>query len=151
LFYLVEYAATPQLMAAPNCSLQAAPGCCNQAPPRSAHQSASDSAQQSAPGCCHQTTQSRSHQPPPSRSHNASPVCAHQSMDPGAKGQCPKPFKGCNPATSCCLNCPLCYVTVLPLAPEKSQEQRITTEYNVWSASYVYLYHTSCWKPPNQA
>ena len=65
--------------------------------------------------------------------------------------KCPKPSKGCNTPNDCCLNCPLCYVTVLSTPADKVITQHASREYNLWVSSYVYLYHTSTWKPPNAA
>jgi hypothetical protein len=93
LFYLVEYAVTPRIMAA---------------------------------------------------AHNTD-TCCHK------KNQCPKPEKGCNPTTDCCLNCPMCYVTLLPTSPGRIGVQKPAQEYAVWRSSYVYLFQATCWKPPNAA
>ena len=51
----------------------------------------------------------------------------------------------------CCLNCPLCYVTLLPAQSKNLQQAAPPKEYNIWSSSYIYRYHASCWKPPNAA
>jgi len=64
---------------------------------------------------------------------------------------CPKPSKGCNTPNDCCLNCPLCYVTVLAIPADNIETQSQPREYSLWVSSYVYLYHASCWKPPNAA
>lgn len=53
--------------------------------------------------------------------------------------------------TDCCLNCPFCYVTLLPAQPTTPQQGGTKKDYNIWSSSYIYLYHASCWKPPNEA
>ncbi|HVU94375.1 MAG TPA: hypothetical protein VHE34_04090 [Puia sp.] len=90
-------------------------------------------------------------------------IMAHSCMAPQAstaptthsccqkQSQCPKPSKGCNTPKDCCLNCPLCYVTLLHTPSYNVEEQDPPKEYNLWVSSYVHLYHTSCWKPPNAA
>ena len=77
--------------------------------------------------------------------------CCDQAMSGGKSGHCPKPEKGCNPQADCCLNCPLCYVMELPGSPAAAQTRVGSLEYGAWISSYVYLYHASCWKPPNVA
>ncbi|HXB08554.1 MAG TPA: hypothetical protein VNW04_15590 [Puia sp.] len=77
--------------------------------------------------------------------------CCHQEMGGDNSGHCPKPEKGCNPQADCCLNCPLCYVVVLPGSAEPVQLEVASREYATWISSYGYLYHASCWKPPNAA
>jgi hypothetical protein len=83
--------------------------------------------------------------------------CCHRAMPAGKKGQCPKkeqcpkPSKGCNSGADCCLNCPLCYVMLLPVSAERAGMVTGAREYGVWHAAYLYHYHASCWKPPNQA
>ena len=55
------------------------------------------------------------------------------------------------PTTDCCLNCPLCYVMLMPASLERIGAPVVLREYGVWTSSYVYLYQASCWKPPNAA
>ncbi|WP_188937109.1 hypothetical protein [Puia dinghuensis] len=65
---------------------------------------------------------------------------------PKQKGhdQCPQP--------DCYLNCPLCFVMVLPAS---DVDQPIASVFNrvypVYIDSYAYSYHASAWKPPNEA
>src|SRR6185437_2704136 len=75
-------------------------------------------------------------------------TCCHRPSKPEER-QCPG--KRCNPLADCCLNCPFCYVTLLPAQSPTQQQERKKTEYNLWSSSYIYLYHASCWKPPSAA
>jgi hypothetical protein len=79
--------------------------------------------------------------------------CCHDARQAGAgeHEQCPKPSKGANPAADCCLNCPMCYVTLLPASLAPLEVQPAMRQYGVWQSSYGYLYHASCWKPPNAA
>jgi hypothetical protein len=72
--------------------------------------------------------------------------CCHQG-----KEQCPKPLKGCNAGADCCLNCPLCFVMLLPVSADRAAAIAGAREYGVWHTAYLYHYHASCWKPPNQA
>jgi hypothetical protein len=62
---------------------------------------------------------------------------------------CPKEGKKGAMAVNCCLNCPLCYVTVLDLGVATPKTQPATLEYPAYVSSYLYAYHASCWKPPN--
>jgi hypothetical protein len=78
--------------------------------------------------------------------HNKS--CCQKAAHPEKK-QCQG--KNCNPGSDCCLNCPFCYVTLLPAQTKAPQQASATQEYNEWSSSYIYAYHGSCWKPPNRA
>src|ERR1700722_5023471 len=41
--------------------------------------------------------------------------CCHAAKPVASRQQCPKPLKGCNTGADCCLNCPLCYVMLLPV------------------------------------
>jgi len=77
--------------------------------------------------------------------------CCHRAKPAATKEECPKPLKGCNAGADCCLNCPLCYVVLLPVSVDRAEEVAGAREYGDWRATYVYHYHASCWKPPNQA
>lgn len=79
--------------------------------------------------------------------HSSGGDCCHGAV----KGRCPKPTKGCNPTSDCCLNCPLCFVMLLPAGVERGEAATVSLEYPEWASSYLYLYHASCWKPPNAA
>jgi hypothetical protein len=81
---------------------------------------------------------------------HAAPTCCHGAGQ-AEKKECPKPGKGCNPAADCCLNCPMCFVMVVPALVTGVEEQGVSTEYPVLSSSYAYSYYASCWKPPNAA
>lgn len=81
---------------------------------------------------------------PRAMAHRVHECCQERT----AKG---KPVKGCNPMNDCCLNCPLCYVMLLPASPERVAIAATVREYFAPSSTYVYLYHASCWKPPNAA
>jgi hypothetical protein len=77
--------------------------------------------------------------------------CCHHSVNKEKKGQCPGSSRGCYPTADCSLNCPLCYVTVLTASQIQASPETIAREYAVWTSSYVYRFHASCWKPPNAA
>jgi len=124
--YMVEYAAAPRIM-----EVACASG---------------TMVAQGAHSCCDEAAQGEKCE----RGMQAG--ACHDAMRPEKKEQGHGPAKGCNPtAADCCLNCPLCYVMVLPTHPEKTQVDAVRREYIVWNSSYVYLYHTFCWKPPNAA
>jgi hypothetical protein len=132
LMYMVEYAATPRIM-----EVACAGGMV---------------AAQGAHSCCDGMAQGekcgRGMQAGECNGAAGGKKC-DQAMRAGKKGQ--GPSKGCNPAADCCLNCPLCYVMVLPASPATDGITTVQQEYAVWTSSYVYLYHSSCWKPPNAA
>jgi len=79
------------------------------------------------------------------------PPTTHSCCQKQTQDKCPKPSKGCNTPNDSCLNCPLCYVTVLATPAAKIEIQNQPREYSIWISSYVYHYHASCWKPLNAA
>jgi hypothetical protein len=76
---------------------------------------------------------------------------AHSGCGGCAKGKCPKSSKECKPASDCCVNCPMCYVTLLPVTIGHSGPVFVSVEYPAWASSYSFQYSISCWKPPNAA
>jgi hypothetical protein len=74
------------------------------------------------------------------------PACCNKG-----KENCPRQAKDCAPVNDCCFNCPLCYTMVLPASLESVTIERAPLEYSIWTTAYIYLYHSSCWKPPNVA
>ena len=139
LLYLAEFAAVPRMMEL--CLSGAAMPC-------------SSDAAQAAPAsgdCCHRATPAGKNGQSPEKEQ-----CPEKKQSPTKdqcpkKGQCPKQSKGCNSGADCCLNCPLCYVMLLPVSPERAGIVTGVREYGVWHTAYLYHYHASCWKPPNQA
>ena len=147
LLYLAEFAAVPRMMelclsgAAMPCSSTAMTAC-------------APSAATTTPAggdCCHRATPAGKKEQWPKKEQ-----CPEKEQSPTKdqcqkKEQCPKQSKGCNSAADCCLNCPLCYVMLLPVSPERAGIVTGVREYGVWHTAYLYHYHASCWKPPNQA
>ena len=141
LLYLAEFAAVPRMMelclsgAAMPCSSTAMTAC---APSAATTTPASDD-------CCHRAT------PAGKNGQSLEKKQSPNKEQCPKKGQCPKQSKGCNSGADCCLNCPLCYVMLLPVSPERAGIATGVREYGVWHTAYLYHYHASCWKPPNQA
>lgn len=141
LLYLAEFAAVPRMMEL--CLSGAAmPGS------STAMTACAPSAATTTPAggdCCHRATPAGKNGQSPEKGQSP-----NREQCP-KKGQCPKQSKGCNSGADCCLNCPLCYVMILPVSPERAGTVIRAREYGVWRDPYLYHYHASCWKPPNQA
>ena len=141
LLYLAEFAAVPRMMEL--CLSGAAmPGS------STAMTACASSAATTTPAggdCCHRATPAGKNGQSPEKGQSP-----NKEQCP-KKGQCPKQSKGCNSGADCCLNCPLCYIMLLPLSPERAGIVTGAREYGVWHTAYLYHYHASCWKPPNQA
>jgi len=62
---------------------------------------------------------------------------------------CKRQQKECN-SSSCCLNCPLCYSFTF-LSSDKPEKLPSTSskEYSVFQSSYLFLYYSDVWRPPN--
>lgn len=64
----------------------------------------------------------------------------------------PKPFKPCHQASDCCAGCAMCAFVILPVVDEGAWIAPVfKVDYPAFTPSYVYLYHSSSWKPPGRA
>ena len=162
LLYLAEFAAVPRMMelclsgaampgsstAMTSCAPSAVQAGATTACSSGAIVAGSPGAATATPAggdCCHRATPAgKNGQSPEKKQSPNKEQCPK-------KGQCPKQSKGCNSGADCCLNCPLCYVMILPVSPERAGTVIRAREYGVWRDPYLYHYHASCWKPPNQA
>lgn len=80
------------------------------------------------------------------------PMCCQKAVNGTVHSGCPKPGKGCNEVPNCCLDCPLCYLTILPFAQEETGPAAIGKKlYPVFRETCAYGYHADAWKPPNTA
>jgi hypothetical protein len=68
-----------------------------------------------------------------------------------ANTPCGKPAKKCNnEMADCCVNCPLCYVMIMPGAAMPAKSPGIVKkEYSPYLSSYVYIHCATSWKPPD--
>jgi hypothetical protein len=73
--------------------------------------------------------------------------CQHAKKE---GGQCPQPSKERNAKTDCCMNCPLCYVMLLPAVAGLAAIKPDKRLYVSFESSYQYTFYCSSWKPPNQ-
>ena len=76
-----------------------------------------------------------------------SKCCAENDATQTSPAECPKEAKDC--ATEC-INCPLCYVSTLPLPVTISVYFfSLPKQYAHYNADEVSDYHSDAWKPPN--
>lgn len=62
---------------------------------------------------------------------------------------CKKQQKDCN-SSSCCLNCPLCYmVTMTAGGASEKLWGTVKKEYPAYRSNYLFIYYSTAWKPPN--
>jgi hypothetical protein len=62
---------------------------------------------------------------------------------------CKKQQKDCN-STSCCLNCPLCYMVTMTVNDESIKPWgTVKKEYPAFESNYLFTYYSTAWKPPN--
>jgi hypothetical protein len=79
-------------------------------------------------------------------------TCFARDMKDVDHSQCPRQGKENNEAANCCLNCPLCYMTILPCDQEAGDPVMMVKKlYPIYQSTYVYGYHADAWKPPNRA
>jgi hypothetical protein len=66
-----------------------------------------------------------------------------------ANTPCQKPPKDCN-TTTCCVNCPLCYVMTVPGVSMPGQwNDIIKKEFSLYLSHYDFTFFATSWKPPN--
>jgi len=67
----------------------------------------------------------------------------------GATKNCPKKEKGGTAAANCCLDCPLCYVTVMPCRNEVAGPVLLVKKvYPSYQSIFKDGYPADAWKPP---
>ena len=75
-------------------------------------------------------------------------MCCSETKKDGAPAKCPKESKESN----CCLDCPMCYTTIMPCTNEVSVVVLVFKKlYRKFQSSYAFGYAADTWKPPNQA
>ena len=77
--------------------------------------------------------------------------CCQGSGGSTKHATCPKSTKDCKSTTDCCVNCPMCYVTIMPASADHLVLSATTIHYAEWHSSYLYQYQSDSWKPPNAA
>jgi len=85
----------------------------------------------------------------------AKTVCCGSNMIKAAQPSCKKARpckkqqKDCN-ADTCCINCPLCYAVTMPVTAEAGKlSGALKKEYPAFQSSYLFIYYSTSWKPPN--
>jgi hypothetical protein len=78
-------------------------------------------------------------------------MCCGEAAKHSAHPACPKPEKESNGCANCCLNCPMCYTTIL--SPDNEAADLVVMvrkTYPGYRSDYTGEYHPDAWKPPNR-
>ena len=79
-------------------------------------------------------------------------ISSEKTCCAGAMKNCPKKEKRGATTAYCCLDCPLCYVTVMPSPNEaNAPAPGIKKVYPSYQSIYKDGYHADAWKPPATA
>jgi hypothetical protein len=76
-------------------------------------------------------------------------MCCEKSMNAAGPSGCPKSNRANPGSANCCLDCPMCYTTILSLAREEFRPRIAKKFYPVYQSTYIYGYNADTWKPPN--
>lgn len=89
-------------------------------------------------------------QPEPKKESQCNRSQTSNCSGKASNSSCPKPAEEkCN-TTDCCLNCPLCYLMLVPATTMPGEISSPAKKmYNHYSPSYFFIYYAGIWKPPN--